>query len=107
MYFGKKGTEIFISNSSKKQKQQKQQSKTMNNTAETVENDNIENNEKTENEKFQIGNFQGKAMEQDEEQKHSLSLRLPMKWHRQMEQRAKELNAPVSYVYRMAIARFM
>lgn len=79
----------------------------MNNTDKAVEKDNIDSNEKTEIENFPIGKIQGKTMEQDTEKKHSMSLRLPMEWHKQMEQRAKELNAPVSYVYRLAVAEFV
>ena len=85
----------------------------MNNTAKATDNSNIGCSEKTKKtkkekkENFLNGNIQGKAMKQDSEEKHSMSLRLPMEWHKQMEQRAKELNAPVSYVYRMAITTFI
>jgi predicted transcriptional regulator len=38
---------------------------------------------------------------------HNTSLRLPMQWHKFMEQFAEKWNVPTSYVYRQAIQDFI
>jgi predicted transcriptional regulator len=40
-------------------------------------------------------------------EKHSMSLRLPIKWHELMEQQAERLNTTTSFIYRIAIAEFI